>query len=184
MSGADYWEGAAAAYDERSARHWDAADRLRDFLASRLRSSDRALDIGAGTGSWSLFMAERCARVTALDSSPAMRALMAMKIEESGAENIRIAAGSWPEDGLEPHDLCFCAHAMYGSRELGAFYAKMDATATRECVIVIRESRAEESRLALLGLGIEALRVEGEASGNERAACALHWPSRSTRRAE
>jgi SAM-dependent methyltransferase len=177
----DYWEGAAADYDERSKKHWEAADSLRDFVASRLWAKASVLDIGAGTGNWALFMAGRCARVTALDSSPEMRRVMARKIEEAGTHNIIITAGRWPAADVSCHNICFCAHAMYGESELGAFALRMDELAECECICIVRSARMAAVKDAIVSLGVVPSLVMGDEAQGERSSCILYWPSRSRR---
>ena len=177
----DYWEGAAESYDERSRKHWEAADSLRDFVASRLGAKASVLDIGAGTGDWALFMAERCARVTALDSSPEMRRVMRRKIAESGGRNILVVAGHWPNADVGRHDLCFCAHAMYGESDLRAFALRMDELAESECICIVRSGRMEAIKAAIVSLGVEPSLAIGDGTEGERSSILLYWPSRSRR---
>lgn len=177
----DYWEGAAESYDERSRKHWEEADPMRDFVASRLWAKASVLDIGSGTGSWSLFMAERCARVTALDSSPGMRRVIARKIEEKEAHNVSVVAGHWPDADVGRHDICFCAHAMYGEGDLEAFALRMDELAECECLFIVRSSRMEPTREAIVSLGVEPSLVSGDGAEGERSPNILYWPSRSRR---
>lgn len=61
---------------------------------ARLRSSDRVLDIGAGTGLLALAAAPRVRRVWALDISPAMCSHLAAKLARRGIENTKVVARS------------------------------------------------------------------------------------------
>jgi SAM-dependent methyltransferase len=76
MSIADFWDGAADSFDEQ-ADHGLRDPRVRDAWAARLASwlpdpPTEVLDLGCGTGSLSLLLAQQGHRVTAVDVSPRM----------------------------------------------------------------------------------------------------------------
>lgn len=69
---------------------------LRDRILelARLSSSDRLLDIGAGTGLLAVAAAPYVASVSALDSSPAMGSHLERKVHRLGIDNAQILLGS------------------------------------------------------------------------------------------
>jgi ubiquinone/menaquinone biosynthesis C-methylase UbiE len=60
---------------------------------AHLRSTDRVLDVGAGTGLLALAAAPHAASVHALDVSPAMCSHLAGKFHQSGLSNARVLLG-------------------------------------------------------------------------------------------
>ncbi len=58
------------------------------------QGADRVLEIGAGTGIFTLPIARHCREVTALDISPAMLEILMRKAREAGLTNIRTEVGN------------------------------------------------------------------------------------------
>ena len=68
------------------------------------------LEVGAGTGHYTLTVARRCARVVALDAAPEMVEYLNTRAATEGATNVETAIGSLP-DGIEatgPFDGVVC----------------------------------------------------------------------------
>lgn len=136
----DRWHDRVADYDAAVERRWAEPDSSRRFINAdldRWRGSS-VLDIGAGTGSWSVMMARQASEVTAVDPSPAMLARLLSRVGEEGLSNVTIIEGAWPEVAVPRHDLVFCSHAMYGSPDLARFVRQMEAVARRRCYLLIR----------------------------------------------
>lgn len=70
-----------------------AMERLEKLGA--FRSDAVALDIGSGTGAYTLTLAERCRTVYALDSSAGMQKVMMEKAEKQGIKNIVPLCADW-----------------------------------------------------------------------------------------
>lgn len=69
---------------------------IRDAILRRAepRASDRALDVGAGTGLLTLALAARVSCVWALDISPAMSEYLRVKSSSAGIKNVEPVVGS------------------------------------------------------------------------------------------
>lgn len=133
----DYWAGRAESFDDRLRRAGNHPDRLLEFVLARIAPDHTVLDIGAGTGGWTLPMARRAALVTALDSSASMREVLWRKIEAEAADNIEVRAGTWPDTPVKPHDHVLAAHSAYGTADLPRFVNAMTAAARRNCYLVV-----------------------------------------------
>ena len=59
-------------------------------------------------------------------------------LADGGIDNVAIVEGKWPETKVEPHDIVFCSHAMYGVADFAAFVHAMEAAATQRCVMLLR----------------------------------------------
>jgi SAM-dependent methyltransferase len=134
----DPWAGKAREFNERVQRRWSGPDSSRQFVSSRVEPGTTVLDIGAGTGAWSILLAPKAARVTAIDASPAMASVMRENLANGGVTNVDVVEGSWPDVSVEPHDYSLCAHAMYGSPDLPAFVEAMMRATRRTCFLMLR----------------------------------------------
>ncbi len=134
----DRWHRRAAQFDEFSKDQAERPSPIRDFLASRVTASSTVLDIGAGTGRWSVFLAPRVHEVTALEPSPAMFDILRRNVEAASLSNVVTVHGSWPEADVAPQDVSLCAHAVYGSRDLPAFVKRMIQVTRHICYLVLR----------------------------------------------
>jgi SAM-dependent methyltransferase len=135
----DPWRERAQRFATRSRRKWEQSDPLRAGVADALSPDDTVLDIGAGTGDWAVFLAPRVRALTALEPSPAMRAVLAQRLADDGVGNVTVAAGYWPDFAdVPPHDVVLCAHAMYGAADFAAFVDRMTRTARRACYLLLK----------------------------------------------
>ena len=135
--GDDPWRERASRF-EASARRRGAGEKdvLVDALADLVRPTDALVDIGAGIGRWAISLARVAERVTALDSSPAMLALLREKA--AAFTNITVVEAAWEDAEVGPHDVALCSHAMYLNPDLVGFVSKMERVAHRLCALVLR----------------------------------------------
>jgi len=138
--GDDFWEHKAKHFEKMVNERWAKPDSSRDFLIQRLKNNPDStlLDIGAGTGKWSMLASPFAGQVTALEPSFAMQKVLKEKIEIEKVTNIDIVTGTWPEDDVSPHDYVLASHSMYGVGHFKAFVDKMSDTATKGCMMVLR----------------------------------------------
>jgi SAM-dependent methyltransferase len=148
---ADIWADRARDFKEGVKRRWVRPDSSRDFILSKIDSDSTVLDIGAGTGDWSILIAPRAKQVTAVEPSDSMIAVMRESLLAAKITNVSIVQGSWPEVSVEPHDFSLCSHAMYASTDLEAFIRRMMECTRRMCFLLLRAPsidgvRAEAAR--------------------------------------
>ena len=134
----DAWRERARGFHRRVRERWTRPDSSRDFLLSQIDGDTTVLDIGAGTGSWSILLARKARQVTALDPSPAMLEVLRENVEAEGLDNVVIAQGAWPEAEVAMHDVSLCSHAMYGVADLPLFVRRMMAVTRRRCFLLMR----------------------------------------------
>jgi precorrin-6B methylase 2 len=68
---------------------------LRQILAAELRAGDTVLEVGAGTGYYTLEIARRVARVVALERSPEMAAELEQRLARAGIANTTVVCGNF-----------------------------------------------------------------------------------------
>lgn len=136
----DGWKTKAEDYDAMVRKRWARPDSSRDHVLGILKQHPGAsvLDIGAGTGAWSLLMARHAGRVTALEPSGAMREVMTRNARKAGLKNLTIIDGSWPEAQVERHDFTLASHSMYGCDDFKTFIRRMEQVTRNTCFLVIR----------------------------------------------
>ncbi|MFQ5825815.1 MAG: class I SAM-dependent methyltransferase [Dehalococcoidia bacterium] len=134
----DRWLRRADSFDSAAKRRGEETDPLTEFVLKSLGPQSTVLDIGAGTGRWSIPMAKIAQKVTAIDPSPAMLAVLRQRIEAAGLANIDVVQARWEELEVEPHQVALCSHAMYASPDLLGFVHKMERSALWRCFLVMR----------------------------------------------
>jgi demethylmenaquinone methyltransferase/2-methoxy-6-polyprenyl-1,4-benzoquinol methylase len=82
--------------------------RVQADIAAELRSGERVLDIGCGTGALAVSLAEKGCVVTGIDSSPAMLAQAAAKLQRGHGE----PPVTWLEMGAVDLDTAFAAESF------------------------------------------------------------------------
>ena len=136
--GKDPWTDRAHRFHAGVRERWQQKDSSRDFILSRLDADSTVLDIGAGTGAWSMLLARHARRVTAVDPSESMLSVMRENLASENAANISIVQGAWPDVDVEPHDFSLCSHAMYGCPDLAAFIQGMEKHTRETCFLLLR----------------------------------------------
>jgi SAM-dependent methyltransferase len=119
-----------------------------------VRPEDTILDVGAGAGRYTLPLAALARRVVAVEPSPAMRRHLEARIAAEGTDNVVVVGAPWPEAETDVADVTFCAHVVYGVREIAPFLRELDRRTRRICLIAIRADQhpgVHELSLALFG---------------------------------
>lgn len=109
-------------FDEQHARRYDAKmdaralDEIRQLQdAGYLDRGSSVVDLGPGTGQFTLAVAPLCRKVVAADVSPVMLHVLREKVSASGAGNIDVVEAGFLtyEHGEEPADLVYSRFALH-----------------------------------------------------------------------
>lgn len=134
----DVWANRAHKFKEGVKRRWSQPDSSREFIISQLNPNSTVLDIGAGTGDWTILLSRHAKSVTAIEPSESMLDVMRESLISEKINNVSIIKGSWPDIIVEPHDFSLCSHAMYGARDLASFIRQMVLITRRICFLLLR----------------------------------------------
>jgi len=128
LSGA-FWDRRA----DRYAANVKSTDVEDDPFVRRLRHAavpeGTAIDVGAGTGRFALALAPGVRRVTAVDPSAGMLAILRRDADQVGVTNVATVQGTWEEAATEVADVVFSAFVLTLVADARRFVGKLDAAA-------------------------------------------------------
>ncbi|MGI8970197.1 MAG: class I SAM-dependent methyltransferase [Dehalococcoidia bacterium] len=130
----DFW----GARSDIFSRAIDAPDPVRDMLLSRTEPGDTVLDVGAGSGRYSIPFATKAREVIAIEPSAGMRDALASEAAKRGLKNIRTEEADWLKADVPPADIVLAAHVLYFTPDAVQFVRKLDEHTRRFCAILIR----------------------------------------------
>jgi arsenite methyltransferase len=112
---AAFWDGIAEKYAKQAVANPDAFDAKIAITKSRMKPTDVVLDIGCGTGSLALRLADSAARVHGLDLSSEMIRIANGKARAQEVDNVRFHTGPFDDTfrAFEPGSLDgICAYSI------------------------------------------------------------------------
>jgi SAM-dependent methyltransferase len=131
-----FWETYAPTYEQRSSLPQTYANTLH-HLSNLISPTDRTLlDMGAGTGRFTLPLASRMQQITALDHSSAMLAILQQKLQTQQVKNVSILEAAWEDAQIEAHDVVLAAWSIYRQLDLRATLQKL-IQATKHTLIIV-----------------------------------------------
>ena len=150
--GGSYWNERG-----RARRFGDALDASakKDPLFTRLcQVSGRrstVVDVGAGTGRFSVALAPRVHEVVAVDPSRAMLGILSRSVRQEGLTNVRTIESRWEDVPLAPDtagavppaDVVFCSFVLPLIAEVDAFLTKIDAACQGRALVYMNASNAD-----------------------------------------
>ena len=98
----DFWVKIAPHYSEEFNLYRDVKG-LKEKIYSVINEKSTVLDLGCGTGNFSIPLSSHCSEILALDFSPAMLKELSLKMKDQNISNIRMIRSKW-EDFSEPYD--------------------------------------------------------------------------------
>jgi len=125
-------------YNEHVRKRHERPDPLLDFLISKIDSLSTVIDIGSGNGRWTIPLARKVKKVTAIEPSQEMAEILVDNIKSAGLSNIEVISSTWEKVSIEKHDVSVCAHAMYNSPDLAGFTGKMERSSRQMCYLSVR----------------------------------------------
>ncbi|ABD55575.1 class I SAM-dependent methyltransferase [Jannaschia sp. CCS1] len=115
-SQAAFWDKAASKYATSAISDMEGYRHTLERTRAHLRPTDRVLELGCGTASTALDLADDVAHVTASDISPAMVEIGQQKVAEAGAENITVVTSIAGDTDLAqgaPYDVVLALNLLH-----------------------------------------------------------------------
>jgi SAM-dependent methyltransferase len=133
----DYWGRRAKQYREALHARMDEDPFLLRLLR-HVTPSSTVLDVGAGTGRYTLALAPHVARVVAVDPSEAMLGLLREDVRAHGLRNVETVLSGWMETDARPADVVICSHVLYPIADVAPFLRKLEAAAKERVYVYLR----------------------------------------------
>lgn len=135
---ADYWD-RRASWFHRSTKESTTDDPFFLKIRSEVTPETGVLDVGAGTGRFTLALAPAVRHVIAVEPNAAMLEYLRQDARENGLTNISYAQTTWQNaSGNLNADIVMCSHVLYPIMDIVPFLAKLQAATRRTCYIYMR----------------------------------------------
>jgi SAM-dependent methyltransferase len=135
---ADFWDRRARGY-HRSTKETAQTDPFFRRVSSEVTPQTSVLDVGAGTGRFSLALAPLVQHVTAVEPNVSMLGFLQQDAQEAGLANISYVQSTWQDAPADLHaDVVICSHVLYPIRDIEAFLTKLVNATDRTCYIYHR----------------------------------------------
>src|SRR5205085_11811544 len=102
------------------------------------------LDVGAGTGRFSLALASRAARVLAVEPNGSMLGILRDEARRLNVDNLELRQGRWEQSGDLRADVVIASHVLYPIEDAASFLLKLDAATRRRCFVSMRALHLDE----------------------------------------
>lgn len=134
---ADFWDRRARGY-HRSTRDTVARDPLYLKLRDVVTPQTTVLDVGAGTGRFTLALAPRASHITAVEPNASMLNYLRQDAAEQGITNIAYIPTTWQDAPNDlSADIVICSHVLYPIRDIVSFLAKLRVAARQACYLYL-----------------------------------------------
>jgi SAM-dependent methyltransferase len=140
---ADFWDRRARGF-HRSTKDTVGSDPLYLRLCEKVGSHMSVLDVGAGTGRFSLALAPQVDHIIAVEPSAAMMDFLRQDAAARDLNNISYVQTTWQEapDNLQA-DIVICSHVIYPIRDIEPFLLKLQNATLQVCYIYARASHID-----------------------------------------
>ena len=109
-----FWDRISEKYAKKPVRDPDVYARTLERVRSYLADSDSVLELGCGTGTTALFLADSVGHLTASDLSPNMIGIAAEKVKRQGTANVAFLSADLfdPTLGEGPYDAVLACNLL------------------------------------------------------------------------
>ncbi len=135
---ADFWDRRARGF-HRATKDTIADDPLFLRLRDEVTPQTNVLDVGAGTGRFTLALAPQAQHIIAVEPNATMLDYLRRDASEQGLTNISSVQATWQDAPDDLHaDMVICSHVLYPIRDIVPFLAKLQTATRKACYIYLR----------------------------------------------
>lgn len=134
---AGFWDTRAKRFAKRLPVSSVAGDPLYRRLRRATGRRSTVLDVGAGTGRFSLALAPHVAAVTAVDPAGRMLDVCRRQVATLGLTNVSVVHSRWEDADVGPADVAFSSYVVTLVPDAARFLAKLDAAATKRVFLYL-----------------------------------------------
>ena len=135
--GPAFWDGRAKRYATRMPPSTAATDPFYRRLRRATGRRSTVLDVGAGSGRFTLALAPHVAHVTAVDPSGGMLDICRRQARKLGLDNVACVRGRWEETEVAPATVAFSSYVLPLIADAPPFLRKLDAAATARAFLYL-----------------------------------------------
>ncbi len=140
---ADFWDRRARGF-HRATRDTITADPFFHRLKTEVTSQTTVLDVGAGTGRFTLALAPQAGHITALEPNASMLSYLRQDALEQGLTNLSYLQTTWQDAPIDlSADIVICSHVLYPIRDIVPFLRKLLSSARSTCYIYMRANHID-----------------------------------------
>ena len=140
---ADFWDRRARGF-HRVTKDTIASDPLFLRLRDEVTPHTSVLDVGAGTGRFTLALAPQAQHVIAVEPNATMLDYLRRDASEQKLTNISCIQTTWQDAAEDLHaDIVICSHVLYPIRDILPFLTKLDAATRKACYIYLRATQMD-----------------------------------------
>ena len=140
---ADFWDRRAKGF-HCTTKNRVASDPFFARLCSEVSRETTVLDVGAGTGRFTLALAPLVKHITAVEPNAAMLSYLRRDANEQKYTNISLLQTTWQEapDDLTA-DIVICSHVVYPILDIVPFLARLQAATRGICYLYVRANHID-----------------------------------------
>ncbi len=149
----EFWEKLAPNYDKNPTLY-DYSKEVFKIVESLIEKGSSLIEIGCGTGKFTIPLSNKCKDILAVDFSKDMLKVLKEKIENNNINNIRALEGKWEDANIDKMDYILSVNSLYRVWNIKDALRKMNALA-RKAVIIVRTIQKPMFNQLYMELGIE-----------------------------
>lgn len=134
----EVWQRLALWYDTWVQQN-DYVELILPRLLQRVGSTARVLEIGPGSGAFTLPLASNVEEIVAFEPSSAMRQILAQNLTKAGITNVRLVPSRFEDELIEmdrSFDLALASHSLYNMKSINAVIRGLVSLARHVFIVI------------------------------------------------